>query len=100
MARQKEGRFKTEVHTELKQRFPGIDIIGGNSAMRQGIPDTLLQWQGRHAWLEFKKSEGAEKQPNQDYYVGKFNNEGTFSSFIYPENKEEVLNALERAWKA
>jgi hypothetical protein len=49
--------------------------------------------------LEVKPSADASKRPNQEYYVKKFN-DMSFSSFIFPENEEEVLNAMERSFKA
>ena len=61
----------------------------------QGIPDLLILYKNKWATLECKKSEGAKKRPNQEYYVGKMN-EMSFSRFISPENKEAVLNELKK----
>lgn len=50
------------------------------------------------ASLECKKSANAAKQPNQEYYVDLMDNM-SFSRFVYPENKEEVLSELQSAFR-
>lgn len=69
-----------------------------DSSYIQGIPDLLILYKDKWATLECKKSANASKRPNQNYYVDKMN-EMSFSRFIYPENKEEVLNELFKAFK-
>ena len=65
----------------------------------QGIPDLLILHNNKWATLENKRSAKATKQPNQEYYVNKMN-DMSFSRFIYPENKEEVLNDLQQTFKS
>ena len=60
----------------------------------QGIPDLLILYNNRWATLENKRSKKAHKQPNQEYYVNKMD-EMSFSRFIYPENKEQIMGELE-----
>ena len=48
--------------------------------------------------IECKKSQQASKQPNQEYYVKQMDGM-SFSRFVYPENKEAVLNELQQAFK-
>ena len=88
------GGFQEKLKKELKAKYPGVIITKLDSSDIQGIPDLLILYKNKWATLEGKRSAKANKQPNQEYYVNKMN-EMSFSRFIYPENKEEVLNELE-----
>lgn len=90
-----ENKFKTKLVKEIKDRFPGCIVTHLDANEIQGIPDLLVLHKDRWAALEGKKTAGASHRPNQDYYVDKMNNM-SFASFIYPENKEEVLNDLQK----
>ena len=78
--------------------FPGCLVLKNDPNYIQGIPDLTILWNNRWATLEVKKSAKATHQPNQDYYVGLMN-QMSFSSFIYPENKEEVLDELQQSFR-
>lgn len=93
----KESKFQSELKKELKERFPGCIVTKLDSGDIQGIPDLLVLYGKKWATLENKKSEKAPKRPNQEYYVDKMN-EMSFSRFIYPENKEAVLDELENVF--
>ena len=92
----KESDFQKSLIYEIKQRFPGAVVIKLDAHYIQGIPDLLILYKDRWASLECKKSEKATHRPNQEYYVEKMN-KMSFSSFIFPENRTEVLNDLQRA---
>ena len=92
-----ESKFQADLKKELEKRFPGCIVTKLDSSYIQGIPDLLILWRDKWAVLECKKNGSAKKQPNQEYYVEKMN-EMSFSKFIYPENKEEVLNDLQQAF--
>ena len=89
----KESKFQSDLKKELKKTFPGSIITKMDSGDIQGIPDLLILYKNKWATLENKRSSKAHKQPNQKYYVNKMN-DMSFSRFIYPENKEEVLAEL------
>ena len=89
----KESKFQANLKKELKQMFPGCIVTKLDSGDIQGIPDLLVLYKDKWATLENKKSPNASKRPNQEYYVNKMN-EMSFSSFICPENKNEVLSKL------
>lgn len=93
-----ERDFQRELISEIKERLPGCLVMKTDPNYIQGIPDLLVLFGKRWAMLEVKKSENAVHQPNQDYYVEHLN-EMSFSRFINPINKEEVLNDLEQAFK-
>jgi hypothetical protein len=88
-----ENVFQARLIKELKELFPGCVIMKNDSSYIQGIPDLLILYKNKWASLECKKTSRAARQPNQEYYVEKMD-EMSFSSFIYPENKDEVLDAL------
>lgn len=91
----KESDFQRDLKKEILNRFPGSIVIKADSSCIQGIPDLLVLYGSKWASLEVKRSEKEARRPrpNQDHYVETMN-DMSFSSFIYPENKEEVLNGL------
>jgi hypothetical protein len=93
----RENQFQAKLIKELKDIFPGCIIMKNDSGYLQGIPDLLVLYNDKWASLECKRSAVAKRQPNQEYYVGKMN-EMSFSRFICPENKEEVLHDLQQAF--
>lgn len=91
-----ESKFQSELIEELEQLFPGCFIMKNDEQYIQGVPDLIILF-GRHwATLECKAYETAAHQPNQDYYVG-LHDEMSYSAFIFPENKEEILDELQQA---
>lgn len=92
-----ENKFQANLVKELKSQYPGCIVMKNDSSYIQGIPDLLVLYKNRWASLECKKTANARKQPNQEYYVGLMD-EMSFSRFICPENKEEVLGELQRVF--
>lgn len=92
-----ESGFQDKLRKDLEEMFPGCMIFKMDQV--QGIPDLLILHEDKWASLECKRSEKATKQPNQEYYVGRMN-EMSFSRFICPENKEEVLSELQSAFSS
>lgn len=90
-----EGRFKEEFSNELSFLFPDIVMLKNDEQMLQGVPDMLLLFEDKWAMLEFKANENSAVQPNQRYYVGLFNTM-SYSTFVFPENRDEVLEELSR----
>lgn len=93
-----ESQFQAKLIRELKDMFPGCIVTKNDAGYIQGIPDLLILYQNKWAALECKQSAHAKKQPNQEYYVGRMN-EMSFSRFICPENKEEVLRELQQSFQ-
>ena len=94
----KENEFQSSLIKEIRARFPGCIIFKTDPSYLQGAPDLLVLYKDRWASLEVKKSKKANHQPNQDYYVETMNNM-SFSAFIFPENKEEILHDMERSFE-
>lgn len=100
-----ERDFQAEVIGEIQKMFPDCFILkcdGSNTP--QGFPDILIINENKWAVLEFKRSEKERYskkglRPNQEYYVSKLG-EMSFAKFIYPENKEEVLDELQQAFRS
>lgn len=88
-----ESKFQKELMDEIRDICPGCFIMKNDSSYIQGVPDWTVLYKDKWATLECKKSRTASKQPNQDYYVQQ-HNEMSFSRFVYPENKDEVVRDL------
>lgn len=93
-----ESKFQKELIDEVKMRYPGCVALKNDSSYIQGFPDWTILYQDKWAVLEVKRERGASKQPNQEYYVNKLNRM-SFSRFVFPENKEEVLEDLDTLFK-
>ena len=89
-----ESKFQAKLIKEIKERFPGCVVLKNDSSYIQGVPDLSIFYKDRWAMLEVKQSAKASHRPNQSYYVDKMN-EMSFSRFVFPENKDEVLDELE-----
>ena len=94
-----ERDFQSKLIKEIKKMFSVCIVLKNDSSYIQGIPDLLILYKNKWATLELKRSASAKRQPNQEYYVGLMN-DMSFSRFIYPENKEEVLNELREAFES
>lgn len=94
-----ESKFQKELVDEIKERFPGSVVLKNDSSYIQGFPDWTVLYKDKWAVLEAKRQKNAKKQPNQEYYVGVLDNM-SFSRFVYPENKEKVLNELQQAFES
>lgn len=92
----KESKFQADLISDLKRLFPGCVIMKNDPNYIQGIPDLIILYKDRWACLECKRSEKASHRPNQDYYISKLN-QMSYSAFVYPENKQEVLDEIQRA---
>lgn len=92
-----ESQFQASLIVELQQMFPGCIVLKNDANYIQGFPDLTILYGDKWATLECKQSSRAKQQPNQDYYVT-YTNNMSFSRFIWPDNKEEVLNELQQAF--
>lgn len=93
-----EKKFQAALIKELENLFKGCIVMKLDSGYIQGIPDLIVLYKNKWATLECKRHSNAKKRPNQDYYV-ELMDKMSFSRFICPENKEEVLNELQQTFK-
>ena len=91
-----ERTFQREIIRALKRVMPDCIVLKADPTHIQGIPDLIVLNGNRWAALECKVSKNAKHQPNQDYYIRKMN-DMSYASFIFPENAEEVLNAVSQS---
>jgi len=90
-----ESKFQSELILDCEELFPGCIILKNDSNYIQGFPDLLILYKNKWAALECKKSAYDRHRPNQDYYIDILD-KMSYASFIYPENKKEVLDELQQ----
>lgn len=93
-----ENSFQSQLIKDLRELFPDAIVLKNDPNYLQGFPDILILYKNKWAALEVKKSKQSFKQANQEYYVDILDSM-SFASFIYPENKEQILNELQQAFR-
>lgn len=95
----KETDFAHDVlKPRLQSEFPGCVIIKQDpNTSFQGVPDHLVLFEDRWAALETKRGKNSRRQPNQPYYIEQMNGM-SYASFVSPENMEEVVDDLRKAF--
>lgn len=86
----------------LRNRYPGCIIQKLDTGYQQGIPDLLFLFGEFWAVFEVKRkrpTKASDFEPNQEFFIEQLN-EMSFSACVYPENEEEVLDALQRQLEA
>jgi hypothetical protein len=94
-----ESEYQALLIKKIEKLLPGCWVQKNDANYQQGIPDLTIYHGPKWAMLEVKASEKSKERPNQRYYVEKWA-KVTFCAFIYPENEEEVLNALQEALRS
>lgn len=93
-----EKDFQKKFIRELEAIFDGCILIKNDAGYIQGFPDWTMFYKNKYAVLEIKKNKNAQHQPNQDYYIDLIDSMG-FARFVYPENKNDVIEDLKRYFK-
>ena len=94
-----ESKFQSGLIRELKEMFPGCIVLKNDPEYKQGIPDLIVLYEDKWAALECKRSKNSPHQPNQDYWVEKMDGM-SFAAFVYPENREEILDGIQEAFRS
>lgn len=95
-----ERDYQAGLIDRMERRFPYAYIR--KHEIQQGWPDLLFLAPGFWAILEVKRERPTSPddfEPNQEWWIEEFD-DMSFSACIYPENEEEVLHALEQAFRA
>jgi hypothetical protein len=98
----RENDYQSYLIKRIEELFPGCLVLKNDEQYLQGIPDLTVLYGSRYAVLEVKRNEREARnpQPNQEYYVDLVNDMGSFADFVYPENENEVLRALQHAFES
>ena len=93
----RENRFQSGLIKDLKDLFPGCFVLKNDPNYIQGFPDLTILYKKTWAVLECKRSRNEPYRPNQEHYIDILD-DMSFSSMICPENAEEILYELQRAF--
>lgn len=94
----KESDFQSKLIKNIKALFPGCVVLKNDPNYIQGIPDLLILYRDQWAMLECKRSKNSSHRPNQNYYVDILD-EMSYAAFVYPENREDILNELQQTFR-
>lgn len=94
-----EALFQKNLIKQIKRLFPTCIVLKNDANYLQGFPDLLVLYKDKWAALECKRTEHASRQPNQEYYISLLK-DMSYASFVYPENREKVLDELQSTFKS
>ena len=92
-----ESGFQDSLIKQIKKILPGSMVFKMDQI--QGLPDLLILYKDKWASLECKRTATAKRQPNQEYYVNLMN-AMSFSRFISPEHREDILDELQSTFRS
>lgn len=69
-----------------------------NATTRAGTPDAFIFKEGFWGWIEFKAHRNSTARPGQKENVA-WAKENSWGSFVYAENKDEILKELKEMAK-
>lgn len=92
----RESEYQGRLIKKLYRLFPGCVILKNDPGYLQGIPDLVIFYENRYAFLEVKANASSPFQANQEYYLDLLN-EMSFASVIYPSIEKAVLCDLQEA---
>lgn len=99
-----ESEFQANLIKELEARFPGCVVLVKPGYYIQGFPDLLVLFKTFWVVLECKRKKPTSHddfEPNQEWYLERLDNLGEgpcFATVIYPENREEILDEIQRSF--
>lgn len=94
-----ENVYQGKLIKKIEEKFPGCVVMKNDPSHRQGIPDLTILHGKCWATLEVKASSRSAIRPNQEHYIKRLD-EMSFAAFINPDNEEDVLDALQRAFES
>lgn len=96
----RESEYQLSLKKKIEARFSGSLVLKNDEQFIQGIPDLTILWGAWYAVLEVKRNVDSPFRPNQEYYLNEVLKMGGIAFVIYPENEEEVLDALQQSFQA
>jgi hypothetical protein len=96
-----ESRYQGRLIKKIRNLFPGCYVLKNDSSYQQGIPDLLVLYRNMWAMIEVKPKPPTgpgDFEQNQEWFIEEFDRM-SFAAVIYPENEEEVLHDLQRAFQ-
>lgn len=91
-----ESSFQAKLRKRIEKEIPESVTTKNDPNDRQGFPDLTVSYKDRVAYLECKDYKDAPVRKNQKYWIDYFS-QFTYATFVYPENVEEVMDALQQA---
>lgn len=95
-----ERDFQAKFIKKVRRMFPGCWVLKNDSGYQQGVPDWAIFYGNKWAMLEIKRERPTKEsdwEPNQEWFIEEFDRM-SFAACVYPENEQEVLDDLQRAF--